>query len=233
MIEQNVIDSDYRYERKFHITNVFKENVKRLVLQHPAIFLEQFYRRNVNNIYFDTFKFKHYFDSVDGSTERIKVRIRWYGKLFGYIEKPVLEFKIKKGLLGKKLLTAIKPFTLYNNCSFQNVFNNLTYSEFYDLVDIKSLIPTLINQYSRNYYLSSCGNFRITIDSSMKYFLVSDIVTAPFLKITDNNSIILELKYDANNDYSSDRISNFFPFRMTKISKYVTGLNKLYDDLLP
>ena len=67
----------------------------------------------------------------------------------------------------------------------------------------------------------------------MKYFLVSDIVTAPFLKITDNNSIILELKYDANNDYSSDRISNFFPFRMTKISKYVTGLNKLYDDLLP
>jgi hypothetical protein len=233
MIEPNIIDSDYRYERKFLISNVLNEHVKRVVLQHPTIFLEQFYRRNVNNIYFDTFNFKHYFDSVDGSTERIKVRIRWYGKLFGYIEKPVLEFKIKRGLLGKKLSIAIHPFTLDHNCSFQNVFNNLTYSEFYDLVDIKSLIPTLINQYSRNYYLSSCGNFRITIDSSMKYFLVSDIVTAPFLKITDNNSIILELKYDANNDYSSDRISNFFPFRMTKISKYVTGLNKLYDDLLP
>ncbi len=232
MIEPNIIDSDYRYERKFLISNVLNEHVKRVVLQHPTIFLEQFYRRNVNNIYFDTFNFKHYFDSVDGSTERIKVRIRWYGKLFGYIEKPVLEFKIKRGLLGKKLSIAIHPFTLDHNCSFQNVFNNLTYSKFFNLVDIKSLIPTLINQYSRKYYLSSCGNFRITVDSNMKYFLVNNIVNGSFSKITDNNSIILELKYDPKNDNYSDRISTIFPFRMTKSSKYVTGLSKVYFDLL-
>lgn len=41
-----------------------------------------------------------YQDNLIGISDRMKVRIRWYGALLGLIEEPVLELKIKRGFLG-------------------------------------------------------------------------------------------------------------------------------------
>ena len=39
---------------------------------------------------------KNFFDNVYGNVNKIKPRIRWYGELFGLVEHPILEYKIKQ-----------------------------------------------------------------------------------------------------------------------------------------
>ncbi|MBT4338454.1 MAG: VTC domain-containing protein [Bacteroidetes bacterium] len=232
MSERKITHSDYRYERKFFISSLSKFDVEQIVKYHPAIFSEIFYTRKVNNIYFDTYNLKNYIDNVNGNTERIKVRIRWYGDMFGYIKKPVLELKIKRGLLGKKISTPINSFTLDDKTSIQTIIQHLADSDISNLVDFQSLMPTLLNQYSRNYYLSSNGKYRITLDTVLKYYAINAYDNTFLDHNTDSDSVILELKYDKESDSSSDIISNYFPFRMTKSSKYVTGIETLYADVL-
>ena len=92
--------SDYRYERKFFITSLSKYEAVALVKLNSAMFTEIFHHRFVNNIYFDSFRLNNYHENVAGDSRRIKIRVRWYGELFGDIERPVLEIKIRNGLLG-------------------------------------------------------------------------------------------------------------------------------------
>ena len=44
----------------------------------------------------------------------------------------------------------------------------------------------------------------------------------------NSDSIILELKYNYQDDDEAHIISSYFPFRMTKNSKYVSGVETLY-----
>ena len=70
-----------------------------LIRYHPALFSEIYHERCVN-IYFDTPAFDYYEANVRGQAERIKARVRWYGKLLGKIKRPVLEIKRKHGLVA-------------------------------------------------------------------------------------------------------------------------------------
>ena len=45
----------------------------------------------------------------------------------------------------------------------------------------------------------------------------------------DNDSIIMELKYDQKYDLDSRRISTTFPFRFTKNSKYINGIARRFN----
>ena len=115
MKKNNLVISDHRYERKFFITELSQYEVECIVKIHPAIFSEIHHKRFVNNIYFDSYNLKNFRENIEGATDRIKIRIRWYGDLFGYIKKPVLEIKIKKEFLNKKISIPIKPFILNNS----------------------------------------------------------------------------------------------------------------------
>ena len=75
-------DSNYRYERKFLITDSTYSEVIVLIKNHPKIFREIFSKRLVNNIYLDTWDRKSYHENDSGISERIKYRIRWYGNIF-------------------------------------------------------------------------------------------------------------------------------------------------------
>ena len=103
---------NFRYERKFSISALNRHEVEAIIKLHPRMFSEIYHERFVNNVYFDTFDMKSYFESADGLRNRVKVRIRWYGNVFGVIEEPVLEFKIKAGLLGRKERFPLFPFVI-------------------------------------------------------------------------------------------------------------------------
>ena len=94
--DQIELPDNYRYERKFLISDLNHNEIRAIIKQHPAMFHQVFYKRNVNNIYFDTADFSSYIDNVEGVTNRQKVRIRWHGDLFGVIKNPELEVKYKK-----------------------------------------------------------------------------------------------------------------------------------------
>ena len=88
---------EYRYERKFLVDQLDVHQVLALVKLHPAMFYQPYPPRYVNNLYLDTEGLDNYQDNVSGVGDRRKVRLRWYGDLFGDVDRPVLEFKIKRG----------------------------------------------------------------------------------------------------------------------------------------
>jgi len=107
MSERQIRES--RYERKFLVDQLDAHQVRAMVKLHPSMFYEPYPPRYVNNLYLDTEGMENYLDNVSGVGERRKVRIRWYGDLFRDIEKPMLEFKIKNGLVGTKHISLLPP----------------------------------------------------------------------------------------------------------------------------
>ena len=218
-----------RYERKYFITDYSYRDVEQLIKFHPACFTEIFHERVVNNIYFDTFELTHYYDNIEGSPERMKVRIRWYGELFGKVEKPVLEFKIKNGLLGKKESYNLNPFVLnkkFTAAEIEIVLQNNSISSKIKN-EVLSLNPLLLNSYTRKYFISQDKLFRITIDHHLNYYKINNSQNAFATKTADYYSTILELKYDVESEEQAKEVSTNFPFMLTKNSKYLQGLQSV------
>ncbi len=218
-----------RYERKFYLQNFSFERAETIIKHNPARFTEIHQQRFINNIYFDTPKLTFFFDNVVGKSTRKKIRIRWYGELFGKIEKPVLEFKLKSGATGNKLSFPLIGFTLdksFNQKTLKIIFDK---SNLPDWVreDLFTVEPTLINRYSRKYFQSFDKRYRSTIDHQLKYVNVDRTFNYFTRTETDNSSVIVELKYSYEDDNKANLITNHFPFRITKSSKYVNGIESM------
>ena len=201
---------------------------------HPAFFREIFQERTVNNIYFDTCDFKNFMDNVNGNSERKKVRIRWYGELFGKIEKPVLEYKIKSSIVGKKESYPIKGFSLDATFDYATVVDVIKQSNVPEIVkeDFQYVEPALLNNYKRKYFLSSDKNYRVTIDRDLAYYNIKKNNNLFLSKFQKHQTIIVELKYNSQLDNQANSISTLFPFRLTKSSKYVNGVDIYYGTYL-
>ena len=220
-------NTPYRYERKFTATAAHRSEILPHIKMHPAFFRETYHARQVNNIYLDTPAFKFYHDNKIGISDRKKVRIRWYDDLFGNINSPKLEYKIKSGLLGTKWTFDIVPMAVNKGFSKKYLSDVLMNSDLPAEIieDLKMLSPTLINSYQRTYFLSGDQKYRLTFDEQLNYYR-ADISQNNFsIKQEQRNDFILELKYDENEDRHADNISTLFPFRLDKSSKYVTGID--------
>ncbi len=222
-------DLVYRKERKYAIMDLDVFEVENIVRAHPAMFFTAFPPRYVNNIYFDTIKYQNYGDNVKGSKYRRKFRIRWYGNQFGHIQKPVLEIKIKQGLAGAKEHYPLVPFELSEGFTFDTLSQVLDKSNLDRSVreTTRFLVPTLLNQYYRKYFLSADRKFRLTLDHKLMFTRISRYQNYFMRRVGNRSKVVLELKYDIEHDENISRISNFFPFRMTKNSKYVNGIDNL------
>ena len=107
-----------RYETKFTVSQLSFNEIKNIIKSHPAVFKEVYLKRKVNNIYFDNSNLTSFIDNIEGERDRKKVRIRWYGNLFGFSKNPTLEIKFKTGQLGWKKRFRINHFNLNRNNYF-------------------------------------------------------------------------------------------------------------------
>ncbi|UCC50651.1 MAG: polyphosphate polymerase domain-containing protein [Anaerolineaceae bacterium] len=220
--------SDFRYERKFFVSELTYHEIESIVKLHPAVFSEIYHPRYVNNLYFDSFAMKSYFDNVDGVAERIKARIRWYGDMFGTIEKPVLEFKIKRGSVGRKESFPLKSFSIDENLQLECIVAVFESSDIPEglRINLGAMEASLLNRYRRKYFLSGDKKYRITIDSELAF---CPIANARLLhKYVDFVSTVLEVKYDPAENQHANKVTSHFPFRMTRSSKYVNGIDLAY-----
>ena len=118
MIKISLMDfEDGRYERKFFISDLSTNEIEKIIKFSSYFFSETFYKRDVNNLYLDSFDLDSYSDNLVGNNQRMKIRIRWYGKMFEPAKNPVLEIKIKNNHLGKKMQFNLEPFRLDKNFS--------------------------------------------------------------------------------------------------------------------
>jgi SPX domain protein involved in polyphosphate accumulation len=220
----------YRYERKFLVENLDHHQVIALIKRHPYMFYQPYPPRFINNFYLDTAEMANYYDNVSGAGERRKVRLRWYGKLFGMINKPALEFKIKRGLVGTKRLYPLDGFQLgvgYSSGELRQLGKHSGLPE-----EIKFVLLTqeivLLNRYYRHYFATRDNRFRLTVDTQLSFYRVSRFNNQFAHSQQDYRNVIVELKYGKADDMEAQRVSGYFPFRVTKSSKYVQGIERVY-----
>ena len=225
--------NDYRFERKFYNENLSDWAIEKTIKLNFALFSEIFYERYINNIYFDTENLDLFKANYDGHSQRYKIRLRWYGEMFGRIENPMLEIKIRNGLLNRKETYPIKPFIFDRGFNKESLISTIFTSEvpIHIKKKIEVCVPVLVNRYSRKYYLSFDKNFRVTLDKEMKFYKLHFFENNFVNYISNKMDSVLELKYSQGNDLLADKITNQFPFRMTKSSKYMIGMNNIYNIL--
>jgi hypothetical protein len=216
-----------RYERKFVILDVGVAEMEAVIRFHPAVFSEIYHPRVVNNIYFDTPSLEHYHANVRGIAQRVKCRIRWYGKSVGPIGRPTLELKRKQGLLGSKESHPLQPFELDDRFDARHVLEKS------DLpatlrCDLAPLHPILMNRYRRRYFLSHDRKYRLTLDSELVFRTVGPGVSRFPAWVPSDGRVVVELKFGVGGEDGASRIATRFPFRLTRSSKYVLGIETLY-----
>lgn len=190
--------------------------VGQVIRNHPASFRKIFPDRQINNIYFDTPNISTYHENVMGIASRKKFRVRWYGQEH-FIQQPKLEIKIKDNQLGYKETYPTDAFSWQNLRSVVEQVNQLSSTE-------AVLSPTLANAYQRAYFGTPDGKFRITVDWELRYFSMLGSRQFTRYNLVDSG-VVVELKYEEDQDAKVDRIQQFLPFRQTKSSKYVSGMN--------
>jgi hypothetical protein len=172
----------------------------------------------VNNLYFDTPGLQFFEDNVVGAPQRLKYRLRWYGRPFERIQSPVLEIKIKDNMVGSKRSLPL-PSSTYHATDLPELAQRCR-----EMAGLgPALQPLLFNSYYRSYWGAAASPFRLTIDSQLQFGAYRPL-PKPSLAYRDE-AIIVEVKYDAEHDEQSAFVLQHLPFRLSKNSKYVTGVN--------
>ena len=223
---------DFRYEKKFLIKNSSSHEVNSIIKKNPYLFRKKFEQRFVNNIYFDDLNYSLYKDHVIGKSDRYKIRVRWYNKLIYEVKKPVLEIKCKKNQLGKKEFYNLNEIVLNKSIKQKELNQLIKNNNIPDKIKVLNIKPVLINRYLRNYFESADKRFRITLDTDLSYFSVSNNEKV-FNKIyEDKHVLVLELKYGFDDENYVNNITSHIPFRATKSSKYVRGIEMIKDVII-
>jgi SPX domain protein involved in polyphosphate accumulation len=205
-----------RFERKYRVENFSYAHSMQLIKAHPAAFYQPYPDRIVNNIYFDTPNLQCLQENLAGISTRKKYRVRWYGEALKTIVAPKLEIKYKENLLGAKKGIALESFNINELNELSIKVNELLPLQF-------ALQPVLLNSYYRSYWETRCGKFRITVDTQLNFH---SLLHSPYFEryLHQDPSVIIELKYEKEDEETVDRIAALLPFRLTKNSKYVTGM---------
>ena len=220
----------YRYERKYYLSCEDYGYVRTLILNHPASFRTAFHPRMVNNIYFDSPGFDFFYDNVNGNQLRKKIRIRWYDETFAHQKKLTIEYKLKNGLVGDKIAYKLADIFTGEGFDFRQMRNEIKANQLPIPVENELLTyyPILLNRYIREYFVSDDGKCRITLDRDLSFFRIH--AGKNFFKTGYHISgdLIMEMKYAPDDEPVAVEISQNFPFRITKSSKYVIGVQNLF-----
>lgn len=212
---------EWRYERKYPQEVYSAAEVELFIRRHPALFLEAHPPRWVNSLYFDTPSLAGLADSVDGLSDRVKVRVRWYGVLHRRIRSPVIEFKRKRGRLGSKDRYTLAPFDFRTGVvpSSTEISGNPPLPENVRAA-LLLLVPASLTRYRRLYYLSADRRFRLTLDADLAFYRVLPASRRLVCMPDTFRGTVLEVKYSSDDDEAARPVLEALPFRWGRYSKY-------------
>ena len=224
---KNQIDS-YRYERKFNIPKHLESIGLALIRSKCSDLSELYEQRQVNSFYYDTCNFKFARQNINGNSNRKKIRLRYYGDQI-FLKNPQIEIKSKFGNVGTKEVIGMNKKNETNNVIYNieqfNKIHELDLNINISLIDLK---PVLFVSYLRKYFISNCNRFRFTLDKNISYKAVDFALNKNFLnnnQFVNAEESILEIKYNVRDEINELIKYLEFPFRVTRYSKYVTGLS--------
>ena len=227
-------NDNLRFESKFKISILDLYILKDWL--HKNIFLTKHYQdRRVNTLYFDTQDYLSAYENMSGLSERFKLRARWYCKDFSEYDEKLLdsntlfrvELKKKRNLICNKIL--LDKFFLEPDSNYNERLNNLKKRVFLNCSNSKFLKnfnfnPVIFVSYSREYYqLFDDKDVRVTIDHDIRYSSVYNNV----FHLASNDFFLVEIKFSLEKFTHINELFSTFPFRKTRMSKYLISLSKL------
>jgi hypothetical protein len=222
-------EASWRYERKFEAHGLPLPEVEHALRLHPACFRTAYPSRQVNNLYFDSPDLRWFATHVNGAPTRFKLRIRWYGAARGLVPAPVLELKLRRGMVGSKARFALPPLE-YGPDLDVAALRRETLRRVPDREVAEALAgaePVLLNRYHRRYLLSADRRFRMTVDSALRFETAGARPIGALSLFEERGAVVLELKYGVGDDGGAARVAGALPFRLGKYSKYVQGVLRL------
>lgn len=211
-----------RYEIKFTFPINQVNQIKAYIKSSNLGFLKVFNDRKISSIYLDRENYNYGFENICGFSERKKFRYRFYDD---DMKKIRFEIKYKKGsIYEKRFFNLLEPYSYsYYRNPLLKIFKGKK-----EMLDIINLKPVLLCSYYREYFVSNCKRFRVTLDSKIGFSKIIPIYS--FDQILNQlqiiNNGVLELKTSVENIYFSENIFDNFPLRVSKHSKYEIGLSK-------
>ena len=214
-----------RYEKKYEIPISFSPIITNYL--NLIGFNEIYKSRFVSSLYYDDAIFTNYKQSISGYSSRTKIRARYYD--FNKIDFN-LELKKKEDELNTK--NFISPSSRFMGKLIplmgetkDNPHSGIKLPENV----MKIYYPKVLVSYNRNYFTSTNGNYRITIDTKINFFKAINI--SKYLLINNNRSLnrsVLEIKYSSNGAENLDQINlitNKFNLIQSKFSKYCKAVS--------
>ncbi|HOY57102.1 MAG TPA: polyphosphate polymerase domain-containing protein [Verrucomicrobiota bacterium] len=218
-----------RYEKKFIAEGRTLAEVLARVRLHPSAFREVYPPRTVNNVYLDSPARRDYHNHINGTADRSKTRVRWYGEQFETADGPRLERKLKRGMVSGKEAHPLPALSISRDCIRSGLNTAFETASIPPLLrsSLRHVEPALFNRYRRHYFLSRDGKFRLTVDSHLQFAAAHNNHGPALASSLPLTILILELKFDPDAAESADAITNALPFRLARFSKYVTGIEGL------
>jgi hypothetical protein len=219
-----------RRERKYPLSSGELRQFRWWHRSQGRAFTRAFPTRTVNNIYFEPPDWASYGDNVSGVSKRTKCRLRWYGHA-ETAEEVTFEVKLRRNAVGQKRQERISMAALR--------LPSLPLTQLY--ARLRPLLPAelrlqldqshravLYNRFCREYYETPDG-LRMTVDTDMAYAPLAGPTLGTLRPIRSGAAAVVEFKYPRERQAETIQALRRFPFRATRFSKYVVGI----DHLLP
>lgn len=223
------VPADARQEIKFVATESDTHRLRHWLRLHAADFHIPYPDRWVNNVYFDTHDCSAYSDNISGASYRTKLRYRWYGQS-DYPQDGNLEIKFKRNYFGWKRRFLCPKSPWVDGLYWRDIRRNLG-----EMLGVEAKIwlearpnPTILNRYYREYFVTRDTKIRVTIDSRQRVY---DQRYKPYPNIIHETNIpktmVFEIKFNRADRNLASRLIQGLPIRVSRNSKYVSGLKSM------
>ncbi len=220
---------DPRYEIKIFLENTPMELITQYLSLNPASFRKEYDDRYINNLYLDDHNLSSFHDNTDGSTVRRKIRLRWYGEEL-HSKNMILEFKNKRGSLNFK-----NKYCIGHDIDLKSQSWNKIILAIHREIPLSmkpafevNTVPVVITKYLRSYYSAYGGKLRLTIDRKLSFLQQLNTIKPNFSRpLYFSHKKVIELKADPCDQNLLSEALQYFPFQVTKSSKYVAATSNL------
>ncbi len=215
----------FRHEIKATAGELELPRIRALVRSHPAAFRVAFPPRRVNNLYLDSVNWGNLADNLAGSCRRAKLRLRWYGDTLR-VRSGILEIKSKIDALGTKLACRLATEIDIETMTWREILS-LIRDEAHGSVARqlrRTDRPALLNHYHREYYVSSDGHVRLTLDSRITSYTQLFGPRPNTRRAMIEPVVVVEIKAAAGSRDVLADVLGTLPMRTGAHSKYAVGM---------
>jgi hypothetical protein len=225
-LPDQLLNAEPRYELKLVCGPHLLPQARSWIRLHPEGFVVAYPPRRVNSVYLDTLHLSSFSENLAGTSQRQKLRLRWYGDNLVHVAQPLLERKRKRNLLGTKEQVVL-PCELDLASPWVEILATIRETADGDWqIPLQTVDhPTLLTSYRREYYATPDGVVRVTLDYAQIAY-DQRLSPRPNLRtrvpIADN--AVIEIKASPGQEERLQEIAARFPVRRSRNSKYASSL---------